>query len=234
MTKRIPSTPKASLLPPIAFAYVRVSTGRQAEEGLSLDAQERQLIASAELAGYRVEVIREEGKSAKNIRNRPALKGALERLKNGNAEALYVAHIDRLARSVSDLLGVVDSAEKEGWRLSILNLGLDTKTPHGRLVLSMLGSVAEFERGLIAERAKDTHAERRARGEVWGVDKGQMPLVPIEVLIQIRTARESGDSLRTIAARLNAEGVPSGRGGTWYASTIKHLLEAPRAKQEAA
>ena len=69
--------------PRLALAYVRVSTGRQAESGLSLDGQERRVIAEAEAAGYVVEVLREEGRSAKNITGRPLLVSALARLAAG-------------------------------------------------------------------------------------------------------------------------------------------------------
>lgn len=215
---------------PLALLYVRVSTHRQAEEGVSLEAQERQLRAAAEVAGYRVELVREEGRSGKNIRNRPALREALARLNAGEAQALYVARLDRLARSVSDLLSVVDQAERRSWRLALLDLGLDTSSPHGRLVLSMLGSVAEFERGLIAERQRDVHAERRARGEVWGVTQGQKPLISGDLRARIRTEHEAGKSLRSIAADLNSEGVPTAKGGAWHASTIRHLLTSPSAR----
>jgi DNA invertase Pin-like site-specific DNA recombinase len=91
----------------LALVYIRVSSLRQAEEGLSLEAQERTLKAQAEADGYLVEVIREEGKSGKSVRNRPALLSALEKLNKGEASALYVTRLDRLARSLSDLLTIV-------------------------------------------------------------------------------------------------------------------------------
>ena len=135
--------------PETAIIYVRVSSARQAQEGLSLEAQERTLRASAEGAGYEVSLFTDSGKSGKSLSGRQGLRLALEELNAGRASALYVARLDRLARSVSDLLGIVDEAIKNNWRLVLMDLGVDTATPHGRLVLSMLGSVAEFERGLI-------------------------------------------------------------------------------------
>jgi DNA invertase Pin-like site-specific DNA recombinase len=214
-----------------AILYVRVSSQKQAAEGLSLEAQERQLTAAAEAAGYSVKVFKEEGRSGKTIKARPALKAALEELSSGTAHALFVSRLDRLARSVSDLLSIVDLAEKEGWRLALMDMGLDTATPHGRLVVSMLASVAEFERGLIAERAKDTHLERKARGEIWGVTKGSKPLVSQELRQRILLEKSQGKSLLSIANTLNAEKVPTAKGGKWHASTIKHLLTAPASKQ---
>jgi DNA invertase Pin-like site-specific DNA recombinase len=214
-----------------AILYVRVSSQKQAAEGLSLEAQERQLTAAAEAAGYSVRVFREEGRSGKSIKARPQLRAALAELEAGTAHALFVSRLDRLARSVSDLLSIIDLSQKQSWRLALMDMGLDTATPHGRLVVSMLASVAEFERGLIAERAKDTHAERRARGEVWGVTKGSKPLVSPELRKRILSEKAQGKSLLSIANALNAEGVPTVRGGKWHASTIKHLLEAPSSQQ---
>jgi site-specific DNA recombinase len=97
----------------LALIYIRVSSLRQAEEGLSLEAQERTLKAQAEADGYLVEVIREEGKSGKSVRNRPALLSAIEKLNKGEASALYVTRLDRLARSLSDLLTIVSQADRK-------------------------------------------------------------------------------------------------------------------------
>jgi DNA invertase Pin-like site-specific DNA recombinase len=211
-----------------ALIYVRVSSARQAAEGLSLEAQERTLTASAEGAGYSVSLFSDNGKSGKSLKARSGLQAALIELNSGRAQALYVARLDRLARSVSDLLGIVDQAIKNNWRLVLLDLGVDTATPHGRLVLSMLGSVAEFERGLISERQKDVHAERRSRGDVWGVTKGNLPETSLEVRALVSDLASKGLSLRAIAQELTDRKIPTTRGGVaWYASTVRALLNSP-------
>lgn len=218
-----------------AVIYTRVSSARQAADGLSLEAQERVLTARAEQDGYRVQVARDAGRSGKSMKSRTGLLTALEDLNSGKAQALYVARLDRLARSVRDLLAVADMADRHGWRLVLLDLGVDTATPHGRLVLSMLGSVAEFERGLIRERQRDVHAERRARGLVWGVDAGNLPETPAQVRRMVADLRADGLTLQAIADRLNAEQVPTTRGGArWYPSTVRHLLNAPSLESVAA
>lgn len=211
-----------------ALIYVRVSSARQAQEGLSLEAQERTLRASAELAGYEVSLFTDSGKSGKSLSGRQGLRLALEELNAGRASALYVARLDRLARSVSDLLGIVDQAIKHNWRLVLMDLGVDTATPHGRLVLSMLGSVAEFERGLISERQKDVHAERRSRGDVWGVTKGNLPETSQEVRALVLELSHKGLSLRAICHELTMRQIPTTRGGlAWYPSTVRALLNSP-------
>lgn len=214
----------------LALIYIRVSSLRQAEEGQSLDAQERTLTAQAEADGYQVEVIREEGRSGKTIKNRPQLVEALDKLNKGEASALYVTKIDRLARSLSNLLTILSQADRKGWRLKILELNLDTNSPQGRLVLSMLGAVAEFERSLISSRQKDAHAQRRSTGEVWGVTKGCKPKISASTQKKVVDLHQAGHSLRSIAATLTSENIPTTNGGTWRASTIAHLLKSPSLK----
>lgn len=223
-----------SKTPATAILYTRVSTGRQAAEGMSLEAQDRVLAEAATLAGYNCHRIADEGKSGRSLRSRAGLSEALTLLNTGQASALYVARLDRLARSVTDLLAVVDQAHRNGWRLVLLDVGVDTASDSGRLILSMLGSVAEYERRLIASRQRDVHAERRSRGEVWGVTKGNRPETPKAVRLRVARLRAQGMTLRAIADTLNADGVATARGGTrWHASTVRHLLASPSMRMAA-
>lgn len=212
--------------PNVAVIYVRVSRTQQVD-GLSLDAQERTLRAAAESAGYESVILFREGKSGGSMMNRPVLREALEMLRNGEAAALYVAKVDRLARSTIDALVIAELAQKQGWRLVALDLGLDTSTPVGKLVLSVLAAAAEMERQRISERHRDWHAEKRARGIVWGKDEGPTALLPSEVRQRIAAEHQEGRSLRAIANGLNAEEIPTARGGRWHASTVRAILSSP-------
>jgi DNA invertase Pin-like site-specific DNA recombinase len=217
--------------PESAIVYVRVSSARQAAEGLSLEAQERTLTLAAETAGYTVSLFTDSGKSGKSMKTRTGLKSALAELNAGRANALYVTRIDRLARSVADLLSIVDLSIKHGWRLVITDIGVDSATPHGRMVISMLGSVAEFERGLISERQKEVHAERRAQGEVWGHTMGNLPETSQEVRALVSELSAKGYSLSAIARQLNEDKIPTTRGGVaWYPATVRKLLHSPSAR----
>ena len=154
------SKPKSDL----ALLYARVSTQMQVNDGMSLDAQERDLKRAAEHAGFTsFELLREEGRSGKSIKGRPILKAALERLDKGEAAAIFVTRIDRLARSTQDFLTIVDSAHKNGWRIVMLDLNLDTASYQGRFVVTIMSALAEMERAIIAERQKDVHRDRRER-----------------------------------------------------------------------
>lgn len=210
----------------LALLYARVSTQLQVNDGVSLDVQERQLQQAAELAGFtNIELVREEGRSGKSISGRPALTETLKRLDAGEAQALFVTRIDRLARSTQDFLSIVDRANKNGWRLVMLDLNLDTSSYQGRFVVTIMSALAEMERGIIAERQRDVHKDRRARGIVWGVDMGPKNKTPEDVKQRVLSERASGASFKTIADGLNRDGIPTQNQRKWYPTTVKNLLE---------
>jgi DNA invertase Pin-like site-specific DNA recombinase len=210
----------------LALLYARVSTQMQVNDGMSLDVQERSLIQAAEFAGFtRFELVREEGRSGKSISGRPALTGALKRLETGDAQALFVTRIDRLARSTTDFLDIVDRANKNSWRLVLLDLNLDTSTYQGRFVVTIMSALAEMERNIIAARQRDIHDDRRKRGVVWGVDMGPMNKTPEEIRERVKRERALGLSYNKIAEGLNRDEVKGQNGGKWYPTTVKNLLE---------
>lgn len=210
----------------LALLYARVSTQLQVNDGVSLDVQERQLQQAAELAGFtNIELVREEGRSGKSISGRPALTETLKRLDAGEAQALFVTRIDRLARSTQDFLSIVDRANKNGWRLVMLDLNLDTSSYQGRFVVTIMSALAEMERGIIAERQRDVHKDRRARGIVWGVDMGPKNKTPEEIKQRVLSERASGASFKTIADGLNRDEIPTQNLRKWYPTTVKNLLE---------
>ena len=209
----------------VALLYARVSTQMQANDGMSLDAQVRDMKRAAELAGFtEFEVLREEGRSGKSIQGRPILRDSLERLDRGDAAALFVTRIDRLARSTQDFLSIVDRAQKNDWRIVMLDLNLDTASYQGRFVVTIMSALAEMERAIIAERQKDVHKDRREKGLKWGVDLGLKTKVPVEVRAAIAEYRKLGMSYAKIAEKLNADKVPPTRGARWYASTVHKLV----------
>lgn len=208
----------------IAYCYARVSTQMQAEDGMSLSAQEKQLRHAAEAADYEAIILREEGRSGKSIQGRPILRKALEDLDSGKAKALYVTRLDRLARSTRDFLSIIDRSHKNGWRLALLDLGLDTATYQGRFVVTIMAAMAEMERGMISMRQKDVHQDRRDNGKVWGVDLGPKSTIEEAVRKRIYDERLAGLSYRLIADGLNNDGVPTAnKGKQWHASTVRHV-----------
>jgi DNA invertase Pin-like site-specific DNA recombinase len=214
---------------PLALLYVRVSTGRQAKTGHSLDSQPVILAEAAQNAGYRVEIVTETGSGRKA--NRPALAAAMARLKAGEAVALYALDIDRLARSTQHLLEIANASKREGWRLVVVSSDADTSTPAGEMFFTMAAAFAQYESAMISQRIKRQHEARRERGAVWGVTEGPRSALPVAVRDRIVEMRSQGVSLRGIAETLTADGVPTVRGGRWEAATIKRVLDSPALRQ---
>jgi DNA invertase Pin-like site-specific DNA recombinase len=207
----------------IAYLYARVSTQMQVNDGISLDAQVKQMEYAALAADYEPVILREEGRSGKSIQGRPVLRNALEDLDAGKAQAIYVTRLDRLARSTKDFLSIVDRSHKYGWRLALLDLGLDTATHQGRFVVTIMAAMAEMERGMISERQKDVHRDRRSNGKKWGIDLGPLPDVELEVRERIYRDKKLGLSYQLIADALNAEGIPTAHDGKrWYSATVRN------------
>jgi len=210
-----------------ALLYARVSTQVQAADGMSLGAQERDLRRAATGAGFmNVELLREEGRSGKSIKGRPVLRDALTRLDKGDATALFVTRIDRLARSTTDFLSIVDRAHRNNWRIVMLDLNLDTATYQGRFVVTIMSALAEMERSIIAERQKDVHRDRREKGLKWGVDLGPKPQhTSGDVFTDIIEYRDKGMSFALIAQKLNKDGAKTSRNRKWHATSIKNIVD---------
>lgn len=199
--------------------YVRVSTEEQAVAGNGLAAQLSQLEHAAEFHRWHVvKVIRDEGQSGKDL-VRPGLSKALELIASRRADGLAVAKLDRLTRSVIDACLLGEWFDDAGARLVALDLNLDTSTPSGRMVFSMLSVMAQWEREVIAQRTRDGLAARRAMGKPIG-----RPAVADhpELLRRIADMRMGGETFQSIADRLNFEGVPTLRGGVeWRVSSVQ-------------
>lgn len=157
------------------IGYARVSTS-----GQTLAAQ----IEKLEAAGCSV-VFQETASGAQS--DRPELKKAVASLKRG--DVLMVTRLDRLARSTRDLLNVVHQIEQAGGHFkSIAEEWADTTTPAGKLMLTVLGGLAEFERSLIAQRT----SEGRARAVQAGKQLGRRPL--LTAVQQVEALRLAGDN----------------------------------------
>jgi len=221
--------------PTRAVAYLRVSTERQAAEGVSLDAQRSKVELYAELYGLDLVAVEvDAGVSAKTL-DRPALDRARAMLAAGEADALVVVKLDRLTRSVADLGAMIDACNREGWALLSVSEQIDTRTAAGRLVLNVLGSVSQWEREAIGERTAAALAHKAANGERVGAvpigkalaDDG-VHLVPdpaeARAVALISELRADGLSIRKISAELNARGVPA-RGKRWHPTTVVRLLK---------
>lgn len=150
-----------------AIGYIRVSTDKQADHGISLDAQRAKVEAYASLYDLNlVEVIVDAGASTKTL-DRPRLQKALALLKSGKADALIVVKLDRLTRSVADLGTLVEKHFQKAALLSVAEQ-IDTRSAAGRLVLNVLASVAQWEREAIGERTSAAMQHLKSQGKRVG------------------------------------------------------------------
>lgn len=200
------------------IGYIRVSTTEQATTGYGLQAQEDQIRAAAERNGWElISIVRDEGASGKDL-DRPGLRQALSLA--GEADAIAVAKLDRLTRSLVGLSDLMDWGKRNGLALIALDLGLDTSTDTGRLVARIMASVGEWERERIADRTRAVAAVRRDQGMRMG-RPGVRDTSP-ELAGRIMAAREAGSTWQAIADSLNADQVPTVRGGTqWRVSSVQ-------------
>jgi len=203
--------------------YVRVSTEEQRQSSAGLDAQREAILHEARRRGWTVvELIEDAGWSGKDLR-RPGIKAALEALERGDASALVVAKLDRLSRSMLDFAGLMAKAQKQSWALVALDCAVDTTTPAGEAMANVMATFAQFERRLIGQRTKEALAAKRSAG----VRLGRPSSVPSEVAKRIRAERGAGATLRQIADGLNADAVPTPRGGSkWRPSSIEAVVRS--------
>jgi DNA invertase Pin-like site-specific DNA recombinase len=226
MSPRRKNQPKTTLR---AITYGRVSTGRQAREGLSLGDQEDKLAEVVTRRGWaHLEHITDPGMSGKRMVNRKGLLAALERLDRGEADVLVAAKIDRVSRSTEDFARLLNRADKKGWKVVVLDVEVDTTTAAGRLVVDVVSAAAQFESRRIGERVKGVHAVRKAQGK----RAGQAPLLDHEIRLRIFGEHQGGKSLAQIARDLNNEGVATAKGGNWYSSTVAHVVRSVELDQE--
>ena len=151
-----------------AIGYIRVSTHGQAEDGVSLDAQEAKVRSWAELNGAEVVIFRDEGISGKRADNRPGLVAALDTV--GKGDALVVYSLSRLSRSTRDTLALSDLLTKKEADLVSLSEKIDTTSAAGKMVFRLLAVLSEFERDQISDRTRFALAHKRACNEKTGGD----------------------------------------------------------------
>jgi DNA invertase Pin-like site-specific DNA recombinase len=176
------------------FGYARVST-----DGQTLAAQD----ASLRAAGC-AKVYSEKASGAKT--DRAELRKVISRLNEG--DILMVTRLDRLARSTRDLLNILDDITKHGAGFrSLADAWADTTTPHGRLMLTVLGGLAEFERELIRART----GEGRARAKAAGVHMGRPSKLTAHQRREAIARRDAGEALTDIARTYGVSHTTIGR-----------------------
>ena len=219
-----------------AIGYIRVSTEGQAQEGVSLSAQQTKIAAWCELNGFALEAVHvDAGISGGKMGNRPGLALALEAACKDGA-ALVVYSLSRLARSTKDAIAISERLDKAGADLVSLSEKIDTTTAAGKMIFRMLAVLAEFERDQVSERTIAALAHKKAQGQCVGnvpfgyrlaADGFTLELNPEEQAVRglVRGLKAEGKSLRAIQAELEARKIPNRNNNhKWRLNTLSALV----------
>jgi site-specific DNA recombinase len=218
-----------------AIGYVRVSTDQQADRGVSLEAQTERVRAMATVQGAElVDIEVDGGESAKSMK-RPGLQRILAMVEAGAVQAVIVAKLDRLTRSVKDMCSLLELFEKRKVALISVAESLDTGSAAGRLVITIMGAVSQWEREAIGERTREALRHKGSKRERVGnigyglrlaADGVHVEECPQEqaALSEIWRLRNEGRSMRGIAAALNTRGYRTRRGTDWRLESVARIL----------
>ena len=223
--------------------YCRVSTDEQAASGVSLAAQDARIRAYAVAQARELdEIIVDAAHSAKSLQ-RPGIARILADVRSRQIEAVIVLKLDRLTRSTRDLADLLDLAAKYDVALISLSESLDTSTAAGRMVVSMLGVVAQWEREAISERTSLALSHKRLQGKVYGStpfgyrrEGHYLVRNPEEqrALVEMIRLDTEGASYREIARMLERRGISPRKGGDkWYASSVRSVLRSKSSRDNA-
>ena len=226
------------------IGYVRVSTIMQAERGHSLAEQADRMKSFAHAKELDlIGVKSDEGISGSTIEKREGLKSALAMLDANEVEALLIVKIDRLTRTLKDLLGLVDKYfhAKSNHRLISMSDNIDTDTAMGRFGLNLLGSLAQLEREQTSERVSAVmQFKRRNMEHIGGLvpyglrkcedDSSRLEydlseMGAVRFMHDLRTAEPKGESYRKIAAHLAKKGYYQRNGNPFDPKTIQRILD---------
>ena len=219
-----------------AAIYIRVSTAKQVEQGLSLQAQKQTLQRYAEGLGYEiVACVRDAGISGKKMSNRPGIKRILAMVEKGKVGVVLVYSLSRFARNTIETLQAVKLFQKHNVALVSYTEKIDTQSAMGSFFVTMLAGLAELERQVTSDRNKHTAQYKREKGEAigqlpWGKAKQGKKLIDapeeIQVISRIEAYRADGMSYAKIAQALTVDGVKNKLGKcSWTAPGLSQLLK---------
>ena len=219
---------------PKAVGYIRVSSIKQADSGISLEAQRSKIKAYATMNSLNLEIVEDAGISAKSL-DRPGMAKVLQLVHSRKVSMIIVTKVDRISRSVSDLNNLVKLFNKNQVEFVSIGDSIDTSSASGRLNVNIMASVSQWEREIIGERTSEALQQLRSEGKRIsrfapygfklngsGVVEDADEQKAVKVIHQLR---QDGLSLRRIASELERRGHYNRRGGVLSAQTINSVLK---------
>ncbi len=232
-----------------SIAYIRVSSQRQVDEGVSMEAQKRRIREYARFKGLSLadeDIIVEEGVSGGiPLWDRPRGRVLKQSLSTGKYNNLISMKLDRMFRVTTDMLTTIDELADAGISIHIVDMegeALDTSTSIGRFFLTIMGAMAEMERGLISERTQEGMDQLKATHQkftqsVYGWDVGEdgslHPNWFEQNVIDYMTwqTKTNGMSASAVARNLNKLGIKGKRGGKWHGASVLRTVRNDFHKQ---
>ncbi|MBC7341132.1 MAG: recombinase family protein [Clostridia bacterium] len=233
--------------PVTAGVYIRQSVEKR--DSCSLEMQERACRELCETRGWDVKIYRDSGLSGKDT-DRPALQRLIRDVKNGAIQMVVVYKLDRISRSLLDLLNLLHLFSEHGVGIRSITETMDTTSPAGRAMVGIIGSFAQFEREMIRDRVRDNMLDRAKNG-IWnggvlpygydrrktvvcvnGREKTVTELVRSEeeaenVLRFFEWFLEPQGAIRKTANLANAHGIRTKGGSPWGTTSMGRLLRNP-------
>lgn len=218
--------------------YIRVSTDEQVKEGYSIDAQKERLKAFAFAQDWDIYGLYiDEGISAKDT-NRPELTRMLDDIKSGEIECVLVYRLDRLTRSVLDLYKLLELFEAHNCKFKSATEVYDTTTAIGRLFITLVAALAQWERENMGERIRMGYQEKTRQGRFasnnrpfgYNLDKkGNLTINEEEsrVVREIFDLYLKGEGMNSICQTLNGKGIKTRAGNEWNQKGISHIIHNP-------
>lgn len=220
--------------------YARVSCQEQATEGVSIDAQIAALRAYAKSQGWQIVDKYVDGGYSGGTDERPALKRLLIDARHRRFDIIAVSKLDRFFRNLRLLLNYLHDLEQQGIKFVATQEGLDTSNPYGKFAVQIMGTIAEFERGRIGERVKDSRqyliaqgnwpGGRTAYGYRWIFKERRWEVIPGEVAIVKRIYDFYANEklgIDAIVKKLNKEGLRTREGYQWRCAGVRYILVYP-------
>lgn len=222
----------------IIAGYTRVSTEMQVERDSSLITQEEIISNFAKSKNKEFRIYKDAGISAKN-RDRPQFLKMLDDIKAGMIEAVVVTKLDRITRTLKDLIFLKEFFEEYGVSFVSVTQNIDTSTPMGRFAFYLLGLVAQLEREVTAERVSGDMKQRAKRGKWNG---GPIPFgytredgsknlvinhVEADTVKRIYQLYLKQKSFRSVVHALNSLKITTRGGEAWAATSVRRVLTNP-------
>ena len=222
--------------------YIRVSTVMQVQDGFSLEAQESKIESEAnKMNGFLKGIFIDKGISGGSMKDRKALEEMMKKIETG--DWIVVNSVSRLARKTKDLLTIVEFIEKKGCHLLIIDLNLDITSPSGKLILTLMGSQAQFEREITSERVKGVMQHLKKTGSLRTKPPFGLKMNPDhstgasihirdeeeqKIISQIRLLRKKYPkvTITRFSELLNIENLaPPRKSKKWYHATLKEIMK---------